>query len=1225
MRNVHKVMPAHLRNILLIIMVIFLCCAFSAIAMAEVPPVSVTVTDSDLDQVYYYRYWTTTDTISFQVNGLGGPDNGIGQVEAELGQLTGSTFTPISEVYDDEYGDWDLISGTWQAGTSTWDFSYALSDEFDNNQLPLAVQISLYDDLGDPLEGQSFATLLSKSGTPSLNDLVFVNLYLPDNGIEVSPDFRTPDLNLREINKNEALVFSIYETGSITFPQDTENPIDILSLGTNYQAKIDAIYDFLDLSQGFSGSTAFIDAEINTGSSALDFLADREAEIEVYNVDTYFPGLETANLTEVFDLNAFSNTGAAISDADLPSYVDLADLSYSSDYNGTLYLPVNHFTRYTLEQNLSDQELTVGAEKDYATIQEAVDAALPGDTILVYPGTYAENIDIYTANISIQSVQGAANTIVSAAVSGDDVFYVSEPGVTIQGFTVLTDSSDGIYFSSSATSGQILDNIIEPQEGSSCYSAIYVDSVENGVLEISGNTMTDCSTGIDFDDNVDGGTLKVTDNTITDCSDGIYLDGYFGEYKEAEVIVTGNEVNRASSYGIELYDLYQGSVEVSNNTLIDCSDGIYFDELGYEEIETDVQITDNVITAGVDPLVGWSFYDGIYMCCIERVTVISGNEISGYENGIVAYDIGCCGAYPLSFLIEDNDISQCDYGMYLDDVLCCLGGTVTITRNTLTDNTTYGVYLATVGAESGTVDLKGNIFNNNETGLYVSTIYEDDASLNANFNGFLGNTVSFDTGDSFDGIFPDRNWWGTAEGPSSIVEGVGDISADEILYSPWVTAVSFNNETVSMRRRQTNQLVLLASLSTGNPVDVTEYARYISSNEAVATVSDDGIVTAVGAGTAVITANCMGIEPNPTITVKVVASSSGSTTLAPDPVVPVVTDPLVGTVTSTIEGNLSSQGGTVGSTDGFVDLIIPAGAFSGTDGSYQISVIQVDPSYPAATVSQIVSGSLSFITPVADITITGAEWNQSLVARFYYDQDAVANPSNLRVFYWNTETETWVPISLENTRVNAQDEYIEADLYHCTKFVVMEVKAPIEFADVTDEWFAPYVERMTLMGITNGYSEDGSSLFKPNQTITRSEFAVFLANALNLKADQTNSKSFADSSSIPSWALNKVNAAVSNGIISGYEDNTFQPNQEITRAEMAVMIMRALGLTQSDSTVSFADASSIPDWALESVAQAVKAGIVSGKPGNIFDPMGKASRAEAAKMIVNMLEAMATE
>lgn len=92
--------------------------------------------------------------------------------------------------------------------------------------------------------------------------------------------------------------------------------------------------------------------------------------------------------------------------------------------------------------------------------------------------------------------------------------------------------------------------------------------------------------------------------------------------------------------------------------------------------------------------------------------------------------------------------------------------------------------------------------------------------------------------------------------------------------------------------------------------------------------------------------------------------------------------------------------------------------------------------------------------------------------------------------------------------------------------------------------------------------EDGK--FRPEQTVTRAQFAKLIVEALGLRAT-ASSTSFADDNQIPSWAKGSIAAAVQAGIIHGYEENgrlLFKADQTITRAEMAVMMSRALAANE---------------------------------------------------------------
>ena len=98
--------------------------------------------------------------------------------------------------------------------------------------------------------------------------------------------------------------------------------------------------------------------------------------------------------------------------------------------------------------------------------------------------------------------------------------------------------------------------------------------------------------------------------------------------------------------------------------------------------------------------------------------------------------------------------------------------------------------------------------------------------------------------------------------------------------------------------------------------------------------------------------------------------------------------------------------------------------------------------------------------------------------------------------------------------------------------------------------------------------------------------------------------------------------AVQNGIVTGYEDNTFRPDGVITRAELSAMVARYLrseGHTlPGDLSVleAFADAESIPDWAEESMAAMAALGIVNGYENGTIGASRSATRAEAVTMLL---------
>ncbi|OMF38837.1 hypothetical protein BK133_01155 [Paenibacillus sp. FSL H8-0548] len=172
------------------------------------------------------------------------------------------------------------------------------------------------------------------------------------------------------------------------------------------------------------------------------------------------------------------------------------------------------------------------------------------------------------------------------------------------------------------------------------------------------------------------------------------------------------------------------------------------------------------------------------------------------------------------------------------------------------------------------------------------------------------------------------------------------------------------------------------------------------------------------------------------------------------------------------------------------------------------------------------------------------------------------------------------------------------------------------FSDLAGHWGESAIYKASALGFVNGYT-DGT--FLPNRSVTRAEFAVMLARALQLPPEKEFA--FADAALIPDWAREYVAASAKKKWITGYEDQKFYANRLITREEMAAMIVRAGGFdTAAEAVTSFTDDKSISSWARTYVATAQQKSIIQGVGNGRFNPQGKATRAEAVTVILKLLE-----
>ena len=178
------------------------------------------------------------------------------------------------------------------------------------------------------------------------------------------------------------------------------------------------------------------------------------------------------------------------------------------------------------------------------------------------------------------------------------------------------------------------------------------------------------------------------------------------------------------------------------------------------------------------------------------------------------------------------------------------------------------------------------------------------------------------------------------------------------------------------------------------------------------------------------------------------------------------------------------------------------------------------------------------------------------------------------------------------------------------------------FLDVKeDNWAYSYVKELTEKRVINGY-EDGT--FRPNNHVTRSEFAKMMVAALHIPASTDGSRTFID---VPfdRWDYEYVEAAKHylTGFFDG-QDYYFKGNEPAVREDLAVALVNVLGLKDQSIDVSelegiFIDYSSISSNLASYVLIAHQNGIIEGYPDNTFRAQQPITRAEAAALITRVL------
>ena len=171
------------------------------------------------------------------------------------------------------------------------------------------------------------------------------------------------------------------------------------------------------------------------------------------------------------------------------------------------------------------------------------------------------------------------------------------------------------------------------------------------------------------------------------------------------------------------------------------------------------------------------------------------------------------------------------------------------------------------------------------------------------------------------------------------------------------------------------------------------------------------------------------------------------------------------------------------------------------------------------------------------------------------------------------------------------------------------------FEDVPKtHWAYQMIEDLNARGMMIGYP-DGS--FRPSRELTRAEAAKLFVEALELESVEEAKRDFFDVKD-NHWAKVYIDAASEANIIVGFKDGSYKPDKAVTRAEFAIMANRAYKLGRGDVKVNLTDLEQA--WYYEPVMSLASHGIINGYKDNTFRPENNINRAEAAKIISLLLD-----
>ncbi len=322
---------------------------------------------------------------------------------------------------------------------------------------------------------------------------------------------------------------------------------------------------------------------------------------------------------------------------------------------------------------------------------------------------------------------------------------------------------------------------------------------------------------------------------------------------------------------------------------------------------------------------------------------------------------------------------------------------------------------------------------------------------------------------------------------------------------------------------------------------------------------------------------------------------------------------------STPSGTLVSPSGSTFTQNG-VTLTLPPGA---TENDIRITIKEISRSsglnLPEG--SQLLSSIFDIIKDKS------GNFQKPVTITISFDSSKVdADKYDIAIYYYDEAAGKWA--ALDNIKVDTLFSKVSGDSIHFTKFAVIatpkeakeeklsETTSPqkntVVPRDITTHWAKDIIARLIEADIVTG-CPDGT--FKPDKPITRAEFTVMLVKALKLQAKPGNT--YTDTAS--HWAKDSIATASAYGIIAGLGQNTFGPDNPITREQAAVIISRSAKPEDSAGALKFTDIDQISPWARSGITAAVKAGFITGYPDGTLQPKKSITRAEAAVILAKLL------
>ena len=360
--------------------------------------------------------------------------------------------------------------------------------------------------------------------------------------------------------------------------------------------------------------------------------------------------------------------------------------------------------------------------------------------------------------------------------------------------------------------------------------------------------------------------------------------------------------------------------------------------------------------------------------------------------------------------------------------------------------------------------------------------------------------------------------------------------------------------------------------------------------------------------------------------------------------IPITTgsDIAAGVLTGAMVDSMEQNGATLVIQTGRSVYTLPAEEINITAVSEQFGknvslsdiAVKVEISEPSNETAAVVKnasdeGGFSIVVPAVEFTISCEHEERTVAVSSFnsYVERLIAIPDGAD----HKKITTGIVVKPDGTTSHVPTQIVEIDgVYYAkinslTNSTYTVIWHPVAFADTEKHWAREAINDMGSRMIVYG---DQNGNYKPGSDMTRAEFATTIVRALGL-SQGTGSSNFRDVKA-SDWYSGYIKTAVAYGLIEGYSDGTFNPKGLITREQAMAIIARAMkitgleiSLTERESSAllgDYSDGTAVSNYAADSIAECLKAEVVSGTSNHLIAPKKCVTRAEVAVMVKNLLQ-----